>query len=214
MTQLAIIRHGPTQWNAARKLQGHTDVPLSREGRAMVRGWRLPDELRDHRWVSSPLSRALETARIMGAPTDIGLEPRLREVGYGDWEGRTYASIVREIGEDAMNALQARGLDYQPPGGESRREFHDRLNDWLRDIAHEGGRVLAFAHQGVIRALAAIAHDWDYLGKPPGQLSSLKIRAVAHYFEVADGGKLTIRTLNVPLAQSAHAVSADPMVGR
>ncbi|MBI2977574.1 MAG: histidine phosphatase family protein, partial [Rhodospirillales bacterium] len=86
-TSLALIRHGPTAWTREKRLQGHTDVPLSAEGRETVSCWRLPSVLSGYQWVSSPLSRATETARLLGAAT-LWIEPRLKEMSYGEWEGR------------------------------------------------------------------------------------------------------------------------------
>lgn len=205
MTRLAIIRHGPTRWNAEKRLQGFTDIPLSPEGRAMVATWRLPDGLAGRRWVSSPLGRALETARLLGAPPEVALEPRLREINYGSWEGRTYAEIEAEIGEAALLDMQAAGLAYAAPGGESRGDLHTRLQDWLAELAALDEPVLAFAHQGVIRGLVAMALGWDYVGELPQPYAELRIRAVAHEFEVAPGGAVAIRHLNQPLGDNAHS---------
>ena len=62
MTLVALIRHGPTEWNEERRLQGRADRPLSAAGRARVAGWRVPGEYRDFEWVASPLKRARQTA--------------------------------------------------------------------------------------------------------------------------------------------------------
>ena len=67
MTRLVMIRHATTAWNEARRLQGRTDIALNAKGRAEVAGWRLPDEFADGRWISSPLPRAVQTARALGA---------------------------------------------------------------------------------------------------------------------------------------------------
>ena len=72
MTDLLILRHGPTAWNTDGLIQGRTDIPLSPEGEAVVRTWVLPDHLRDRTWVASPLSRCVGTARLLGLdPTSI-----------------------------------------------------------------------------------------------------------------------------------------------
>lgn len=209
MTRLVIIRHGPTHWNAGKKLQGHSDIPLSEEGRAVVATWQLPEALTDGQaglaWVSSPLSRALETARMLGAPDDIALEDRLREIGYGEWEGLTYRDIADAIGEDRLEAMQAQGLDYRAPGGETRRALHDRVASWLADVAAAGRPTLAFAHQGVIRALVAMALPWDYVGEPPHDFARIRIRAVAHAFEIGAGGTVAIGELNIPLGPNARS---------
>ena len=62
MTDLLILRHGPTAWNTEGLIQGRTDIPLSPEGEGVVRSWVLPDRLRDRAWVASPLKRAAATA--------------------------------------------------------------------------------------------------------------------------------------------------------
>ena len=65
MARLALLRHGPTEWNAARRLQGRADIPLSAEGREIVRAWRLPETIAAFAWISSPLRRCIETATIL-----------------------------------------------------------------------------------------------------------------------------------------------------
>ena len=66
MTEFVLIRHGPTQWNAAGRIQGRTDVPLSEIGRAQVSKQRVPEAYDGAIWVCSPLVRAVETAQLMG----------------------------------------------------------------------------------------------------------------------------------------------------
>src|SRR3990172_2610638 len=87
-----LVRHGPTAWTAEGRLQGQTDVPLSSEGEVQVARWRLPPDLAQLQatgrlsWVASPLRRAVETARLIGA-NSLTLEPRLMEGHYGEWTG-------------------------------------------------------------------------------------------------------------------------------
>ena len=57
MTPLVLLRHGPTAWTREHRLQGRADLPLDEAGRATVRGWRLPPDLRDLLWFTSPLAR-------------------------------------------------------------------------------------------------------------------------------------------------------------
>jgi probable phosphoglycerate mutase len=66
MSLLALIRHGATDWNAERRLQGRADRPLSAAGREAVRLWRVPSLLDAAAWVTSPLERARETAALLG----------------------------------------------------------------------------------------------------------------------------------------------------
>src|SRR4051812_39013941 len=135
MTDLLILRHGPTAWNTDGLIQGRTDVPLSPEGEAVVRGWRIPDDLRDRAWIASPLARCIATARLLDL--EPAVDPRLVETDWGVWEGRTLTDLRAELG-DLMAAWEARGLDFRAPGGESPREVQDRLRPWLAEVAADG----------------------------------------------------------------------------
>ncbi|MEE2981331.1 MAG: histidine phosphatase family protein, partial [Pseudomonadota bacterium] len=84
MIRLALIRHAPTDYNAQGRMQGTRDVPLSTQGRAVAAGWRVPSDLAEFAWMSSPLARCCETARLMGLTRAAG-EPRLVEMDWGQW---------------------------------------------------------------------------------------------------------------------------------
>jgi probable phosphoglycerate mutase len=143
------------------------------------------------RIVSSPLSRCVQTAALVGAP-DAAHEPRIIEMDWGEWEGRTLAELREELG-DAMAQNEARGLDFRPPGGESPRAVIERIKPWLREIAAAGVPTLAVTHRGVIRAILAEASGWDMRGKPPAKLDW---RAV-HFFMLDAQGRPSVERLNV-----------------
>ena len=191
---LVMLRHGPTQWNETGRIQGRSDQPLSAAGRAAVRGWRLPETFRAHRWIASPLARARETAALMGHQ-EATVEPALIECDWGQWEGSTLAELRARYGSE-MAALEARGLDFRPPGGESPRDIQARLAPWLARIATEGQPLVAVCHKGVIRALTALASGWDMCGPPPEKIRD----ASAHCFLVDAKGRPTVERLNLPLA--------------
>lgn len=190
-TTLALLRHGPTAWTEDRRLQGQTDVSLSRDGRAQVARWRLPGDIRAYRLVSSPLQRAMETARIL-AEKEPEVEPRLMEMNWGRWEGRRLADLRRELGP-AMAANEARGLDFRPDGGESPREVLDRLQPWLVEVAEAGEPVLAVTHKSVIRALIARATGWHMTGKAPAKVCWGAVQLM----EVDAEGRLAVQGLDV-----------------
>jgi len=192
-TSLALIRHGPTAWTQENRLQGHTDVPLSVKGRETVSRWRLPPELAGCQWVSSPLSRALETARILSAATPR-IEPRLKEMSYGEWEGRRLPDLRAELGE-AMAENEARGLDFRPAGGESPRELQQRLSSWLAEVVLADRPTVAVTHHGVVRALLSLATGWDMTGKPPEKLAW----GAVQFFRLGKDGKVAIDRLNVSM---------------
>jgi broad specificity phosphatase PhoE len=183
VTRLALVRHGPTEWNATHRLQGHADLPLSAEGRDRVSGWTLPPALRGYRWLASPLVRAVETATLLlgsAPPTD----ERLKEMSWGRWEGYTVHDLRAELG-DAMRENEMRALDFQPPEGESPRQVQQRLWPLFKEIAEAGAPVGAVTHRGVMRAVYAEAVGWNMLGKPPDKMED----GCAQIFDLAADGR-------------------------
>lgn len=157
MIRLLLLRHAPTAWNAEHRMQGRADQPLSAAGRALAATWRLPAAVAAA-WCS-PLARARETAAILGLAATPA-EP-LVEMDWGGWEGMTIDELRQQ---PEFLAAEGRGLDFQPPGGESPRQVQARLLPWIAGLA---GDSIAVTHKGVIRAAYAAATGWDMLGKPP-----------------------------------------------
>ena len=191
MTKLLIIRHAATDWNEAGLMQGHADRPLSEAGRAWCRAARLPDDWRGAQCLSSPLGRAMETARLLGL--DPAPEPRLIEMDWGNWEGRSLEALRASEGE-AMARNEARGLDFRPAGGESPRDVQRRLAPLLAKIDMP---MIAVTHKGVLRALYAMATGWDMTGKAPDKLRN----SHAHAFALT-GGRPSVAELNIPLTDT------------
>jgi probable phosphoglycerate mutase len=189
MTLLALIRHMPTVWNAEGRLQGGRDAPLDQDA---IPDWRLPPELAGFRFLVSPLVRARETAERLGIAAQI--EPRLGEMSWGEWEGRTLADLRGELGA-AMGDLEARGLDFRAPTGESPRDVQARVAPLLAEIAATGLSTGAVTHKGVIRSILARATGWDMLGKPPHRLSW----SAAHLFRLDTAGHPHVHRLNLSL---------------
>jgi probable phosphoglycerate mutase len=196
MTRLALIRHAPTAWNAEGRIQGRSDIPLSPEGRVMAGAWRLPSDLGGPGWfwLSSPLRRARETAALLNPQGAIRIEDALIEMDWGDWEGSVLADL-RARGGDEMRAAEARGLDFQPPGGESPRMVQQRLAPFLAALGRAGGSHVAVTHKGVIRALYAQARGWDMIGRPPEKLR----QPCVHLFEIDKRGQPSVVQLNLEL---------------
>jgi broad specificity phosphatase PhoE len=190
---IAFVRHGPTAWNAERRLQGRADIPLSDDGRAQVARWRLPEFLREIPWRVSPLARTRQTATLLSID-DATTDPRLIEMDWGDWEGETVANLRTRLGP-AMRANEDRGLDFLPPNGESPRQVQERLRSLLAELVDGSSLTGAISHKGVIRALLALSTDWDMLGKPKVRLDW----HAAHVFSVDAEGHIAPRRLNVPL---------------
>ncbi len=191
---VALVRHAATAGTAERRVQGRADPPLSHAGEAQVAGWRLPADLaRLHAegrlgWAVSPLQRAVETARRLGATATV-VEPRLVERDYGAWSGLTFEEL------DAL--ADDTGWDGRPPGGESPAELLARVRAWLDDVAAGDGPEswIAVTHGGVIRILLAAAVGWDL--KSPAPLRLLPERL--HRVRRRGDGHLQLLTLNEPL---------------
>jgi len=188
MTPLLMIRHGPTAWNQAKKIQGRTDIPLCEDGRRAVGRWSLPEEFREFRCLSSPLIRAVETARLLGHEPQV--ETCIVEMSWGEWEGRSFPELRQIFGKE-LEVQRARGLDFRPTGGESPRDVQERLAPWLMALATP---TIAICHKGVIQAAYSLATGWDMIAK-----QAEKPRAnTAHLFHVEAGAPLVER-MNIPL---------------
>jgi probable phosphoglycerate mutase len=157
------IRHGETRWNAEGRLQGVQNVPLNTVGRAQAeRAGLILAELfaRDGRekselsYVASPLGRARSTMELVRGtlqlpPHDYAIDERLREIGYGRWEGSTLAEM--EAADPKLFAKrQAAKWTVSPPGGESYVEVEQRVTKWYGQVDTD---TVAVAHGGTARAL-------------------------------------------------------------
>ena len=143
MTTLLLVRHGETDWNAEGKLQGHTDRPLNAYGRrqAQTLAERFASESIDALYASD-LSRARETAEILGAKLGLGVEvdPDLREKNWGNWEGLTSEERLHVVYE-----------------GETSEEHRERTLRAVNRIVerHPGERIVVVTHGGSLRRLQA-----------------------------------------------------------
>jgi broad specificity phosphatase PhoE len=157
------IRHGETEWNAEGKLQGAQDIPLNDLGRkqaANAGGILAGLFARDGRnqqslpFVASPLGRARSTMELVRdalrlPPHDYAIDDRLREIGYGHWEGSTLAQM-QVSDPDVFAARQAEKWTVPPPGGESYASVQLRMRSWYDSLL---GDTVAVAHGGTARAL-------------------------------------------------------------
>src|SRR5579871_3914071 len=166
MPTIYYIRHGETQWNADGRLQGVQDVPLNDLGRkqAAHAGGVLADlferhghDKRELPFVSSPLGRARMTMELMRGVlelplADYAVDDRLREIGYGTWEGSTLAEMQAKD-PDLFARRQAEKWTVAPPGGETYVEVQARVADWYRGLEAD---TVAVAHGGTARALMVV----------------------------------------------------------
>jgi broad specificity phosphatase PhoE len=161
MTEILLARHGETDWNLGRRVQGHTDIPLNAAGVDQARA--LAEELADEPLAavfSSDLSRALDTATAVARRhgLEVTIDPRLREKNFGTWEGLTDL----EIAERFPDAQRGQWGD-----GETTEQVAERVRgvlDRIREL-HPEGTVLVVSHGGPLRAaLAALDIEHGPIG--------------------------------------------------
>jgi probable phosphoglycerate mutase len=154
--QVVLVRHGETEWSAAGRHTGRTDVPLTEEGRRQAQA--LGRCLQDWTFqlvLASPLARASDTCRLAGLGGVMQLRDDLREWDYGEYEGRT----TRDIRAERPGwTLWTDGV----PGGETADHIARRADRVIAEIRAQRGDTALFAHGHVLRVLAA-----RWLALPP-----------------------------------------------
>ncbi|MEO7015167.1 MAG: histidine phosphatase family protein [Leifsonia sp.] len=186
MTRISLVRHGQTDWNLAKRIQGSSDIPLNRTGReqAEATGVALAAGTFDAIY-ASPLSRATETASIIAEHTGLS-EPlalaAVAERSYGEAEGLTGAEIL------------ARWPEGTPvPGRESRDAVVERALPALLELGarHPDESIIVVSHGGVISSL--VRHVTDHALPGPGEVIP---NGSVHEF-VYEDGRLTLDRFNV-----------------
>src|SRR5258708_13944314 len=195
MPTIYYIRHGETAWNAEGRLQGAQDTSLNELGRKQaIHAGRILADLfaregpREQAlaYVASPLGRARSTMELvrgaLGLPLhDYTIDDRLREIGYGDWEGSTLVQMQARDPE-VFARRQADKWTVSPPGGETYASVQIRVRDWYDSVLAD---TVAVAHGGTARALMVA------LGiETPNSAADLTIEQGAVYVFV-DGGLMT-----------------------
>lgn len=186
MTFISLVRHGQTDWNLAKRIQGSSDIPLNDTGRAQAEATgRALAGGRFDAIFASPLIRALDTARIIAGHVGLG-EPEtiaaVAERHYGEAEGLTGEQILARWPEGAP-----------VPGRESREQVVARALPALRELGeqHPGENVIVVSHGGVISSL--VRHVTDHALPGPGELIP---NGSVHRFRYLDG-ELTLDRFNL-----------------
>ena len=195
VTRFGLIRHAETVWNRERRVQGQLDSPLTPEGERQAESWVVA--LRSFPWnriLASDIGRAVATAAIINSRLNLSIEtdPGLRELDWGRWTTRTIAQIRAEE-LDAVEAQEAAGWEFRPPGGESRRQQLERSRQALVAAAGRwpGDCILVVAHEGVIKCLAHHLRGRAYTAAEPVCLRPYHL----HWLTVA-GGQIALTGLN------------------
>jgi len=193
-----IVRHGQTDWNIAHRFQGQSDTPLNAAGEAQPlhtgRALAQAHGAEIEAIVASDLQRARRTAEIIAGElaaaghtqAQLVVEPRLREMSFGEWEGLTYTEIQARHPE-RLKLWEADLGQNAPPGGETLAALAPRVSAAQADLlaARPQGTTLLVSHGGPLQMLIELA-----LGRPPGRfwqlhLSNASISEMSFYAEGA-----------------------------
>jgi broad specificity phosphatase PhoE len=161
MTELILVRHGQTDWNLARRYQGQQDIPLNAEGlrQAHALTTLLSAEVFDAIY-SSDLKRALQTAQILLDDRNIPLitDTRLREIGFGDWEGELFREMFTKYPERFALSRNDPAI-IMAPSGESVAQVAERTSAIADEITrlYPSGRVLIVTHGMALATLVCRA---------------------------------------------------------
>ena len=158
--ELILVRHGETLHNVAGVAQGWNDSALSERGQDQVRRLALRiASLRPDAIVSSPLQRALATAQALADETGLIVQQldELREMSYGTWEGQSFPDVRRNEKETYERWIA--DPDHPSPNGESHNDVRRRMENALRILGAESGRVVVVSHATAIRIAATVLLD-------------------------------------------------------
>lgn len=189
-TRIYLVRHGATVLSAEDSFAGATDVALSEEGRGQARS--LAERLAGEpiaAFYASPMSRTMETARILAQPHSLEVRPRdgLREISHGHWEGKKRAEVEKLYPEEYAR-YEADPFSTSPPGGESGLAVTARALPALLAIVEEnrGKQALLVSHKATIRLLVCSVLGLDprayrdRLDQSPASLNILDFKDAAH----------------------------------
>ena len=178
-TRFGLIRHAQTDWNREKKIQGHSDSPLTANGKKQASSW--GQRLLQFPWdriLASDTGRALATAERINAFLNIPLEtdPRLREQDWGDWVSKTIPQIQTEASQVLEEQINA-GWNFCPPGGESRDSVLKRSQEALMEAAdrYPGDNLLVVTHEGVVKGLIYHLCGRMFLPSEPPLLKSYRL---------------------------------------
>jgi probable phosphoglycerate mutase len=164
-TRIIAIRHGETAWNVDTRIQGQLDIPLNPKGRWQAE--RLAHALKGESIAAiyaSDLTRAWETATYLGHSQDLPItkEIGLRERGFGEFEGKTFAEIEVLSPEQSLR-WRKRDPHFHPAGGESLIALHARVIEAAERLAalHPGEQIALVGHGGVMDVLYRAATRLD-----------------------------------------------------
>lgn len=201
MTTIYVTRHGQTEWNLEKRLQGHGDSPLTEFG--INRAKELSNRVREldiDIIYASPIERAYKTAYIIKGDKDIEVKIHdgLKEMNFGDYEGRITEEVMKENPDWDIKAIMRGNLEMSAPNGETLAEVRERVNSAMKEIIeeNEGKTILVVAHGITLKAIMTFFNDQEANGEVMGQATLTKVIADGENFNIEfknDGSHFTVK---------------------
>lgn len=179
-TTIYLTRHGQTEWNIERRLQGRGDSPLTEQG--IERAKELRDRVKDidiDVIFSSPIKRALDTANIIKGEKNVEVitDDRLMEMCFGDYEGRKTDEVMNENPMWNIDLIMHGDVKLCAPNGENLKSVRARVSEAMDSIIEEnrGKNILVVAHGITLKALMYYFKDEEVNSEVMGQATLTKI---------------------------------------
>lgn len=183
-TTFGLLRHGLTEWNVLKKIQGSADSPLTEDGKKNTAAW--AKTLKAYGWeqiIASDLGRVRETVAILNNELflPVTFDKRLREQHWGSWEGLTIPFIQQNYKEDLARRV-AMGWQFSAPGGETRDTVKDRVLSVLLETAKKwpGQKILVICHQGVVKTTLYHITNREFMPGEDPLLQHNRLQIISH----------------------------------
>ena len=201
MTTIYLTRHGQTEWNLEKRLQGHGNSPLTEFG--LNRAKELSERIKDidiDTIYTSPIERAYKTAQIVKGDKyiEIKVHEGLKEMNFGDYEGKITEEVMKENPDWDISAIMRGNLEMRAPNGETLGEVRERVNSAMRDIIkeNEGKNILIVAHGITLKAIMTFFNDQEANNEVMEQASLTKVIVDGENFNIEfknDGSHFTLK---------------------
>lgn len=186
-TRFCLVRHGETDWNTERRLQGQLDTPLNPTG--LTQAEQLSDALQDaglqfDAFYTSDLQRTRQTAAAIAAACDIQpiATPALRERHFGCFQGLTYPEAQQQMPLE-YDRFKSRDPAYVPDNGESLQAFSQRIESFMQQVAekHQGKTLLLVSHGGVLDIAYRMANGLAITQQRDFPIPNAALNWISHY---------------------------------
>ncbi len=201
MVTIYLTRHGQTEWNIEKRLQGHGNSPLTDAG--IKRAEELSKRLKDIKIeciYTSPIERAYKTASILKGNKEIELitHDGSKEMNFGDFEGKITEEVMQENPDWDINLIMQGNLEMRAPNGETLAEVRERVSKAMDEIIkdNDGKSILIVAHGITLKAIMNYFKDKDVNSEVMGQATLTKVNIDGENFEIEfknDGSHFTMK---------------------